>query len=45
MIGEIICEVYGSDPKDFKNSRESEAIIRDLIEIPVVAGCLFKAFD
>jgi hypothetical protein len=35
MIGEIISEVYGDD----------EAIIRRLIEIPIVAGCLFKSFD
>jgi hypothetical protein len=35
MIGEIISEVYGDD----------EAIIRSLIEIPIVAGCLFRSFD
>jgi len=35
MIGDIIKDVYGS----------SEQQIRDLIEIPLVASCLFKSFD
>jgi hypothetical protein len=35
MIGEIIREVYG----------DSDAIISELIEYPVVAGCLFRSFD
>lgn len=35
MIGEIIKEVYGDD----------EGMIRNLIEIPIVAGCLFRSFD
>lgn len=35
MIGEIIREVYG----------DSDVLIGELIEIPVVAGCLFRSFD
>lgn len=35
MIGEIIKEVYGED----------DGMIRNLIEIPIVAGCLFRSFD